>query len=76
MEPDSTRFTATLTWSSNPGMDEREIGDALWSTPPRRAEAAPERERRAEKEEREREREREREELRREGVLAFLVIAY
>ena len=38
-------------------MDEREIGDALWSTPPRRAEAAPERERRAEKEERERERE-------------------
>ena len=50
MEPDSTRFTATLTWSSNPGMDEREIGDALWSTPPRRAEAAPERERRAGKE--------------------------
>jgi len=74
MEPDSTRFTATLTWSSNPGMGERERGGALWSTPPRRAEAAPERERRAEKEERERERERE--ELRREGVLAFLVIAY
>jgi hypothetical protein len=57
-------------------MDERGVGDALWSPSPRRAEAAPKREQRAEKEARERERGRERERRRScgvKGVLAFLV---